>query len=215
MLRQSFLAASKTAVRSYATAASKSSVQPPVILHGIDGRYATALYTAAAKKSALDTVESDLNKLTGTLEKDAALQQFINNPSINRSLKLEGVKQIAQKSKWSDITSNFFNVLAENGRLADTPKIISSYHTLMGAHRGEVVVTVTSAKPLDAADEKQIKSILAKSSLASSNGKSLRIESEINPALIGGLLIEFGDKTIDLTVSSRITKLNKLLTDSV
>ena len=41
--------------------------------------------------------------------------------------------------------SNLFQVLAENGRLGDTEKVIEGFLSLMTAYRGEVEVTVTSA----------------------------------------------------------------------
>lgn len=46
-------------------------------------------------------------------------------------------------------------------------------------------------------------------------GKKLTVTNEVNPDIIGGLVVEIGDQTIDLSVSSRITKMNKLLTDSL
>ena len=38
---------------------------------------------------------------------------------------------------------------------------------------------------------------------------------KVNPAILGGLVVEVGDKTIDLSISSRLSKLNKALTDSI
>lgn len=38
---------------------------------------------------------------------------------------------------------------------------------------------------------------------------------QVNPEIVGGLVVEIGDRTIDLSVSSRIAKMNKLLTDSL
>lgn len=49
-------------------------------------------------------------------------------------------------AKYSDLTKNFFGVLAENSRLGETEKIIESYLELMSAHRGEINVTVTTAQ---------------------------------------------------------------------
>ena len=38
---------------------------------------------------------------------------------------------------------------------------------------------------------------------------------QINPDIMGGLVVEIGDRTIDLSVSSKIAKMNKLLSDSI
>lgn len=48
-----------------------------------------------------------------------------------------------------------------------------------------------------------------------SQGKKLKVSTKINPELLGGLVVEIGEQTIDYSVASKISKLNKLLTDSV
>ncbi|KAG0220514.1 ATP synthase F0 subcomplex subunit OSCP atp5 [Mortierella sp. GBA43] len=195
------------ATRGYATSAQ---VQIPLVLHGIDGRYATALYSAAAKKQALDTVENDLKQVRRVVEKDNKLREFLENPTINRIEKKSGVQKLLSAGKYSDLTKNFFDTLAENGRLNDTVKIIDSYGSLMSAHRGEVQVTITSAKELDIKDVNKVKGFLAKSAFVSAK-QTLIVSNKVNPAILGGLVVEFGDKTIDLSVSSKVNKLNQLL----
>ena len=46
-------------------------------------------------------------------------------------------------------------------------------------------------------------------------GKKLKVTNTVNPDIIGGLVVEIGDRTIDLSVSSKIAKMNKLLTDTL
>ncbi|KAF9356597.1 ATP synthase F0 subcomplex subunit OSCP atp5 [Mortierella sp. AD094] len=199
------------ATRGYATS---TSVQVPIVLHGIDGRYATALYTAAAKKQALDAVEADLKQVKRIVEKDAKLREYLENPTINRIEKKAGVSQLLAAGKYNELTKNFFDTLAENGRLYDTIKIINTYGSLMGAHRGEVQVTITSAKELDAKEVTKIKGFLAKSAFVTSK-QTLIVSNKVNPSILGGLVVEFGDKTIDLSVSSKISKLNQLIQEGI
>ncbi|KAF9430831.1 ATP synthase F0 subcomplex subunit OSCP atp5 [Entomortierella beljakovae] len=195
--------------RGYAT--SSAHVQVPTVLHGIEGRYATALYTAAAKKQALEAVETDLNQVKRVVEKDSKLREYLENPTINRIEKKGGVNQLLSAGKYNELTKNFFDTLAENGRLNDTIKIINSYGSLMSAHRGEVQVTITSAKELDVKEVNKIKGFLSKSALVTSK-QTLIVSNKVNPSILGGLVVELGDKTIDLSVSSKINKLNQLLT---
>lgn len=188
-------------------------VTVPAILHGIEGRYATALFTASVKENKLDVVEGELNKISQVLKKDLKLENFLKTPLVDRSAKVKGVKQMLQ-GKYSKIVENFFDVLAENGRLDQTTKIINSFNSLMMAQRGQVNVVVTSATPLDSKTLSKLENTLGKSSLV---GKATQIlvQSKVDPNLLGGLVIEVGEKTIDLSVSSRITKLNSLLAQSV
>lgn len=183
-------------------------------MHGIDGRYATALYNAASKTKSLDAVETDLKRMQSVIEKDTKLRFFLETPVLSRDAKKTGVNSLLGKNKYSDVTVNFFNLLAENGRLDQTEKVIEAYQQLMTAHRGELSVNVTSAKELDAKTLNRLRDILSKSPLAG-KAKSLVVNNEVNPTILGGLVIEVGDKTIDLSISSRITKLNRLLAEAI
>jgi vacuolar-type H+-ATPase subunit E/Vma4 len=51
--------------------------------------------------------------------------------------------------------------------------------------------------------------------LSLSNISSKNSQSQVNPDILGGLVVEIGDRTIDLSVSSRLAKMNKLLTDTL
>lgn len=115
-------------------------------LFGLDGRYATALYTAAARENVLETVEKELKQVQSVVAKDKKVQSLLEDPTINRSTKKAGVQQLMKSGKYSKITSNLFETLAENGRLVETQKVIAAYHELMGAHRNELNVVITSAK---------------------------------------------------------------------
>ncbi|KAF8976432.1 ATP synthase F0 subcomplex subunit OSCP atp5 [Entomortierella lignicola] len=199
------------ATRGYATS---TSVQVPIVLHGIDGRYATALYTAAAKKQSLEAVEADLKQVKRVVEKDTKLREYLENPTINRLEKKAGVNQLLSAGKYNELTKNFFDTLAENGRLNETIKIIDTYGSLMSSHRGEVQVTITSAKELDAKEVNKIKGFLSKSALVSAK-QTLIVSNKVNPSILGGLVVEFGDKTIDLSVSSKINKLNQLIQETI
>lgn len=115
-------------------------------LFGLDGRYATALYTAAAKENVLDAVEKELKQVQGVVSKDKSVQALLENPTLNRTTKKQGVQQLLKSGKYSKVTSNLFVTLAENGRLSETQKIIAAYNELMSAHRNELNVVITSAK---------------------------------------------------------------------
>ncbi|GAA5987965.1 hypothetical protein JCM11641_005966 [Rhodosporidiobolus odoratus] len=203
------------AVRSYATEATKA-VLPPVQLHGLAGKYAGALFTAAVKKNALQAVEADL-KGVKSIAADATVRDFLANPILSSADKASGIEALLNKSSpkgASEFTKNFFQVLADNGRLYETEKVIENFFEIMSAHRGEVKVVITTAAPLEKDLQKRLEDSLKASQLASS-GKKLVIENKVNQAVVGGLVIDVGDKTIDLSVASRVSRLNAQLQESI
>jgi F-type H+-transporting ATPase subunit O len=158
--------------------------QVPLVLHGIDGRYATALFSAASKQRSLEKVESDLNNLKTLLESDKKVAWFLETPTIDRQKKQKVVDVLLEKGKYSPLVSNFLGVLAENGRLNETEKVISAFSQLMVAVRGEVSVVVTSAKELDQKTLNKIKDSLNKNQVAG-EGKKLMVSNKVHDSNVG------------------------------
>ncbi len=74
------------------------------------------------------------------------MQDFLDDPSQLRDKKRSAVLGMLSGQKYSDIVVNFFTVIAENGRLSHTVKIIDSFEEIMRAHRNEIDIKITSAK---------------------------------------------------------------------
>lgn len=66
---------------------------------------------------------------------------------------------------------------------------------------------------LDSKLQKRLESAVSKSEY--SQGKKLKVTTKVNPDILGGLVVEIGERTIDYSVAAKISKLNKMLTDTV
>ncbi|XP_005037180.2 PREDICTED: ATP synthase subunit O, mitochondrial [Ficedula albicollis] len=152
-----------------------SLVRPPIQVYGLEGRYATALYSAATKQNKLEQVEKELTRVRSLL-KDPKLSSVVMNPHTKSSVKQKAVNDALAREKMSPITVNLMNLLAENGRLRYTPGIVSAFGKIMSAFRGEVVCTVTTAQPLDDASLSELKSVL-NGFLA--KGEVLKLETKV------------------------------------
>ncbi|KFZ55050.1 hypothetical protein N338_08287, partial [Podiceps cristatus] len=185
--------------------------QPPIQVYGLEGRYATALYSAATKQKKLDQVEKELSRVW-TLLKDPKLSSVVMNPHIKSAVKQKTVNDVLVKEKMSPITVNLMNLLAENGRLRYTPDIVSAFGKIMSAYRGEVLCTVTTAQPLDDASLSELKSVLG-GFLA--KGEVLKLETKTDPSILGGMIVNIGEKYVDMSTRSKIQKLTKIMRESV
>ncbi|KAL5457340.1 hypothetical protein EMCRGX_G034589 [Ephydatia muelleri] len=179
-------------------------VKPPIQLFGIDGRYAHALYSVAAKNKILEKVEKELDDFQKLASKYPQLASFITNPTLNKQQKQAGIGSILKEQQFSDTTAKFFGALVENNRLRRTLGVIKAYKTLMGAHRGEVLCTVTTAKPIDDKNKKELESVLK--GFAGKNAV-LKLNQKVDASLIGGMVVEIGDKYIDMSTSTKIKKI--------
>lgn len=196
-----------TGVRNLAAAATASHV-PPKKIHGITGRYAGAVYTAASKAGLLDKVEGELKAFHDVMSKSSNLQTFLNNPSISRGMKEKQLDTILDEKKFSHVTRNLLMVLAANGRARDTGKVINAFNEIMQAARGAVDVTIISAETLK---KKQLDTITKGIMGMVEQGKSVNLTNKVDPSILGGLQVMIGDKFLDLSVSSRVIALSSTL----
>nr|CAD7439921.1 unnamed protein product [Timema bartmani] len=148
----------------------------------------------------------------GILKTDLRLQEFIRNPILKRSLKVTAIKQVAAKVPLCAPSTNLLALLAENGRLKALNTIINSFKTIMAAHRGEVVCEVTTAKPLDEVQRKDLETALH---AFFKKGETPLLTAKVDPAILGGMIISIGDKYVDMSIASKIKKYSELIAQSV
>nr|AOE23897.1 mitochondria ATP synthase subunit O-like protein [Apostichopus japonicus] len=187
-------------------------VKPPIQVYGTGGRYAHALYSAASKEKKLEQADSELKSFRNTLQQNAKLQQFLNNPVVKKNEKTGVVSDYLKGQKMSPLTVNFFGVLAENNRLSKLDEVFSAWSKIMSAHRGEVVCTVTTAKPLDANKQKQLNEALQG---FLKKGEKLNLNLNVDAAVIGGMVVEIGDKYVDMSTATKVKQMTNLIQQSV
>ncbi|XP_070692930.1 ATP synthase subunit O, mitochondrial [Pempheris klunzingeri] len=185
-------------------------VKPPIQVYGVEGRYATALFSAASKQNKLDQVEQELGKVS-TLIKNPKISSIVMNPHVKRSIKQQTFTDALSKAKVSPITINLINVLADNGRLTLTGDVITAFGKMMSAHRGEVICSVITAQPLDAASLADLKVAL---NGFLQKGETIKLETKSDPSILGGMIVSIGDKYVDMSTKTKIQKLTKLIRDT-
>ncbi|KZP34590.1 OSCP, subunit 5 of the stator stalk of mitochondrial F1F0 ATP synthase [Athelia psychrophila] len=191
---------------------------------GIALKYSNALYSAAISKSpqVLSKVHTELSNISTQLKTTPELNTFVNNPTLSLNDRTKGIQVLlgkvegsgAKKEPVSDVTKNLLSVLSENGRLGEVQSVIEGFNEQYAKYKGELTVVITSATPLARDVLSKLEATL-KQSQAALQSKSLKVTNKVNPAVLGGFVVDFGDKTIDLSVSSTVNKLNGILQQSV
>lgn len=190
-------------------------VKPPVKLFGVEGTYASALYSAAAKETSVEAANSSLGKIGMLVKQDSKLQHILSNPALANDDRAVVVETLVKAEPGLDKpVVNMLKVLAENNKLGMLEKISSEFAVLNDAHNGLVRGSVTSAQPLDNKSFKRLEKALQGSSLVGSQ-KTLKLDNVVKPDIKGGLIVEVEGQTIDLSVSSKLQKLNKVLEDTI
>jgi len=179
----------------------------PKKLFGGMGNYATSLFVAAANSKKLEKVESEVLEIIDNSKKDPEFSEFLKDLPIPRKTRVKYVQDLCVKSGYSDITTNFLSVLAEYSRLRYLEKISQRLLELTRAHKGEVIVTVTTVCPLPAEEDKLLKDTL-KEVLP---GKTAIIEQKIDPSILGGIIVEFDQKLLDASIKTKALEMEQFL----
>ncbi len=166
------------------------------------GRYASALFDLASDKGTVTAVESDLEKIEAALADSSDLRAVTTNPKVSRSETEKALGAVGKLLKLSDLTQNFLGVLAQNRRLSQLPAVIRAFRQIAAAQRGEVTAEVTSAHALNDAQIDQLKQ-----KLTAREGRTVKITTNVDPDLLGGIVVTIGSKRIDGSIRTRLNSL--------
>ena len=134
------------------------------------------------------------------------IKALLGNPHVTPEELAQLVTGIAA-SKLGEHGANFVSTLAANRRLAYLPEISAQFDTLMDNAQGVGDVTVTSASPLNQAQQKKLAAALEKRLK-----RRVRLHCEVDPALIGGAVLRSGDLVIDGSLRTRLDRIAYELT---
>ena len=169
--------------------------------------YAEALIALAAKNNEADAIGEELNTLAfGVFANNPGVENFFSSPAVSTRNKqsilggsLAGTSPLMQK---------FLGLLNQNRRIFLLRDVAGAYQKIRDTEAGRVRVTVRSATPLNDAQQDDLKKTLAEKL-----NKQPILAMKVDPDLLGGLLVQVGDRIYDTTVKSRLDNLrNHLLT---
>jgi F-type H+-transporting ATPase subunit delta len=173
------------------------------ITTGMAGRYATALFDLARDEHALDQVLKDLDAFDGLVASNPDLDRLVRSPVFTAEEQVRALSPILAKAAIGGLAANFLKLIAQNRRLFAVREMSGAYKALVARHKGEVRAEVTLAEKPSEAHLGAIRDALK----AASGGKQVALEVNIDPAIIGGLVVKLGSKMVD---SSLRTKLNAI-----
>ena len=168
-------------------------------------RYAAALFGIAQERKELGEMEVQLHKLIGDLAANRELKKVFYHRLIKENDKKAVVKDIFG-GRISLVLLNFVNLLIDKKREEYLEEIVIQYVDMANEARNMMDATVTSAIELSVKDLKTLQSRLSEIT-----GKNIRIRTNVEPSLIGGMIIKVGDRVIDGSITKRLELLKKNL----
>ncbi len=171
----------------------------------ISNRYAEALMQQALADNKLSVVADNMSTLSATCRSSKDLRNALANPIINIQQKQSALLSIF--SGFDPLTQNFIRLVCGRNRENILPDIADAFLSLYRAKQGIEKVTVQSAVKINQQEEQNIKQYVKQKTGA----REVELHSEINPDVIGGLVIKFGDNLLDTSIAAKLRKLKKEL----
>ena len=166
------------------------------------GRYASALFGLARDERQIDAVGRSLDALSSALVDSREFAGLIVSPLVSREDAAKAFAALAPQLGLDPVTTKFLGVLARNGRKSELRKIIRSYRRIAADHRGEISAEVLTAHPLK---DDQVDAL--KAQLKKRAGRDVTLDAQVDPTILGGIVIKLGSEMIDASIR---TKLNRL-----
>ena len=164
-------------------------------------KYARAIYELAAEKNMLDQVETELGLVESTINEYSDLSTLIYHPRVLPQAKKETISKIFSNDI-AEVVLKFLMLLIDKRRETALPAIIREYVKLANEVRNIVEAEVTTATPLD---QQQQTALMNKLGLVT--GKKIALKTQIDKAIIGGVVVRIGDKLIDGSVARQLETL--------
>ena len=161
-------------------------------------------YAQAALKAVMERWQQSLGKLEEKLAQDDDLRVRLSDPTLSVADRLAEVRRLFPDL--AEDVLNFVGVLLENKDLGLLGRIVDELGRLSQVEARPILAEITTAIPLSDEEKKGLQE-----KLQADFGPNLAFRFEVNPDIIGGLVIRVGDEMIDNSIAGRLKALQQSL----
>src|SRR3954471_8973969 len=164
--------------------------------------YARSLFEVAKEQDKIDLVREQLGEFADALNETRELQVFFFSPYFSTTEKEDGLDRAVSGADPAFV--NFLKLLIENHRMPVVFRVRRGYDVLWEAENQLLPVRVTSAVELDKGTVKQIGDRIAEQT-----GRKVDLSAEVEPDILGGIVVRVGNSVLDASVRNRLEQLRK------
>ena len=169
-------------------------------------RYAKALVDIGQEQNSLDKYGRDLTNIVDLMEASRDFREVLVSPVFTKDDKKRIAGEILQKTDTDRMVANFVNLLIDRKRIDQLPGIEQAFREKVDDIRGVTRGEVTSAESLTDEELAKVTDVLSGIS-----GKQVRITTNVDASLIGGLVAKVGDMVFDGTIRTQLNQLKESL----
>jgi len=175
----------------------------------LSGRYANALFTFSIEQNQLEKVYQDIIMIKKVFSENRALKSVIESPVIFPVQKRAVFTKLFQ-NRLSDIAFEFLKLMIAKKREPALMDICDTFIEFYYQHHNIKVAQIATAQPLTDSMICKIKQLLE-----AQTGSTIKIQSVINPDLIGGLLVKIDNFVVDVSIMAKINRLKAQFSQNI
>jgi F-type H+-transporting ATPase subunit delta len=170
------------------------------------GRYASALFDLARDQRQIDAVSRSVDALNQALVDSKDFAELITSPLVSREEAGKAFAAVGPQLSLDPLTTNLLGVLARNGRKKELRAVIRAFRRLAAEHRGETTADVLTARPLN---DDQVAAL--KEQLCARAGRNVTIDAQVEPNILGGIVVKLGSQMIDASIRTKLNRLAQVM----
>lgn len=172
----------------------------------VSRRYAKALILIGQEDGQAEAYNDELAAMVGLFDSQEGFEAALVNPLIKKGDRKQLLEAVIDSTQVTDIMKSFLTLLFDKGRIGFLRDIASYYRDMADELNGVVKASVTSATELSDDAVNKIKESLSKKT-----GKTVVLNVEQDPSLIGGVVTKIGDLVLDGSVKTQLINMRETL----
>jgi F-type H+-transporting ATPase subunit delta len=164
--------------------------------------YAESLFEVAREHDELDEIREQLGEFADAVAENRDLQIFLFSPYFSSAEKRDGIARAISGA--ADELVNFLELLAEKHRMPAIFRIRRRYEELWAQANKRLEVKLTSAVELDEGVVQHVGEEIERQT-----DRTIELRSEVDPEILGGLVLRVGNMVLDASLRSKLERLRK------
>lgn len=167
-------------------------------------RYAKAIFDLAVETSKLEEVKNDFALIQSVQHKE--LHMMLMSPVVKGEKKVAIFEAVFSRHI-QPLTNSFFKLIFSKGRSIAINEIILAFINKYRIQKGIKLVELTTAIEVSKDIQEKISSILQENQIL--KGKSIELNTKVDPSIIGGLIVQMEDKLFDASIRHDLQVIKK------
>jgi len=170
----------------------------------VDRVYARALFEAAQEKGRLEPVRDQLEQVVTAAAEVPELRELLRNPQLDPRARAAALEDVLAGG--DELLRNFLLVLVDKGRIGALELIAQEFERLVAEAEGVLSAELTTAIELSDDDERRLLK-----QIEDASGRKVEATRQVDPELIGGIVLQVGSHRLDASVRGRLDRLRRAL----